>query len=726
MSNIETFDEFMSTEFAEPVGTLPPFQFRKDKDDEGTLRWLTENFDQSRRAAQSRLNVYRRHHSLYKGVHWKSADPRDENRDNDDDHTNRKPRMTVNFVYEMTEAKVAHRSRSRTALALIPHNYEEQDDINNANACKLLLDARYDEIDFDEINRKGDRVNFLYGHSFFFVVWDPETGDFHPSWKKMMDKYKDGLPSEVKSRLKSAGHPVKVGDVAVELEGPDRVYPELGKTKWEEVDHVERIKWFHIDELKAKYPKHKEEIKENARSEYFLDVSDHENKRNYVAVREFFHRKTKWIEDGEYILYTDDVILERGPLPYEHGQLPCVPDTDIDVYSELWGRSFISNIEQMQRMYNNVQSSIARDYNIASAPKWIMPKGAAKISSLNNEFTIVEFSGPVPPKLVQSTPTSPQAMEVQDRLEGKISKHSTVYDISRGEVPTGITANAALRFLDEQESQMDQSGVSKRKSRIRKITRMVLATMGQNYTAEDGRTARTLGPNNEFLIKSIKKADFSKIYDVRLQNAPALPDTKSGKIAAIVDLNAMTQTDPIFRKEEVVQMLDLGLDEAFKTQATIAVTAARTAVNALMNGEPVAEPEKSDNLLVFYDIFLRSLQTTAYREKVKMETKKNFELYIKTIEGLMYDRARVNRKFLMELMNLNMYPVYFTLPMTLDAMLVKMQTEAQMVGQAITATMAGSLGGAPPANPPPPQIKPEADTGKVERIPEQTKLQGDT
>ena len=138
--------------------------------------------------------------------------------------------------------------------------------------------------------------------------------------------------------------------------------------------------------------------------------------------------------------------------------------------SSLRGRSFIQNIVQLQRHFNNITSGVARNHGIGGAPKWMMPKGACSLASLNNEFTVVEYTGPVAPKIAAMNPTPPEILNYQDKLERWIEKGSVVYNISRGEPPKGITASVALQFLDEQEQQRDSRGIIKRYKRIREIT----------------------------------------------------------------------------------------------------------------------------------------------------------------------------------------------------------------------------------------------------------------
>jgi len=507
MSTIESFDDFYSTEHQTNAMEMKPFQFRENpKDEKKTLEWLTQYYDMVEQTAYSRLITYRRYQAIYKGIHWRYYDTRDIHRQTD--FTQRKPRMVVNFAHDLAEAKVAQMARLGVNVTLIPNN-DEQNDINNAKSCKKLLDTRKEAIDFEQLQQKSDRLKLLFGHSFRFIEWDENAGPLREDYKKAEEKYGKGKVPEVKDGKKTGKHlkrPIHLGDVCIEVLGPDRVFVELGKDNWSDIDFIIKNEWIHIDKLKADYPKKAKEIKENRRNYYNFETTDLSKPADLVMVRTLYHRKTKYLPEGAKIIHTDDVILDWTELPYEHGELPVVPDTDIDVYGEFWGRSFFYLIEQMQRMYNNVQSAIARDYSIGSAPKWMMPKGACDVHDLNNEFTIVEFKGPVAPQLVTSTPTSPQAFEVQDRLQKHINQLAGVYEISRGEVPTGITANSALRFLDEQEYQRTIVQERKRKKGILKVYKQMLSLMGQYYDEDDGRTSRILGKNNEYLIESIRRS----------------------------------------------------------------------------------------------------------------------------------------------------------------------------------------------------------------------------
>lgn len=690
----ESFDDFLSTERQMENLDIPPFQFREDKTEEGTHEWLTQNFDNMEHAAHSRRITYRRYQALYKNIHWRFFDTRDTRRDQE--RSNRRPRHSVNFIREMVDNRCAQNARMKHNLAFIPHN-DEQSDVNNAKLCKIAYDGYAEENELEVKHNEQDQVTFLFGHSFMWIDWDPEMGPYHPAYMKLMDKYEGKLPADIKKKLKK--EEIRVGDVRVNVLGPDRVYPERNKTDWKDMDYCERIDFIDKEQLKADYPKKAHLITDNQRQIYDFDSAELIRPQNIIVTRTFYHKPTKYFPKGCKIVYNDDCILEWIDFPFEHGMLPAIPDTDIDIYSEFWGRSFIQDIEQQQRFYNAMQSAQARDFSWASAPKWLMPKGACDVNSLNNDLTIVEFTGPVAPVVATHQYTPPQTMELQDRIEKRISRQSKVYDISRGEVPSGVTANSALRFLDEQESQVILPQETKRKRRVIKSGRMILELMKQYYSPGDNRTVRLIGSKNEHLIKSMKKADFTRIYDVKAQNTSALPDTKTGKIAAIIDLNTATQTDPIFRKEEVIEMLDLGNDKYFKDRASIAVDTANAALDAMMEGEQVAPPKIFDELLVYYSVFCKGIQHYSFKERIDDPTRAMVESYIQTLEMHMFERCKVNMKFCMEVLELNMFPMFFKPPMPMTKVLTLHQQDSGQMA--------------------PPQGGEEIKTDKVEKIQEQ-------
>lgn len=658
--NPESFDDFTSSEYSDGTAAeRKPFQFRDNKGSmEETHKWLVGNFEHAERLSRSRVRNYIKWSYLYKGVHWRNIGRTSYRNEDGASLDSKKPKMVDNYIWEFLDHKVGQMSRLGTNIACIPWN-DEQSDVNNAKSCEKLLNARFIDMNFDKIQDDADLIKFKYGTVFQLPLWNPDIGPTHASYERLNKIYKGEIPNNILAKLKTQ-EAFKIGDVEVINACPWQVYPELYKKSWDKVDHIDFVPdWVNIHELKAMYPKHAAKIQQNSRNFYDFEENLVSTPSDQVQVKHFYHRKTKWLPEGAHIIYTDDVILEWNDLPYKHGELPLVVDRDIEIEKELFGRPKISNIEQKQRQTNNIESAIARDLGAGSAPKWVWPKGAVTFKSANNDFSIMEYKGAVPPQLVQNNPVSVQAIAKLDRNESRMAKLMKVFDISRGVVPTGIEANSALRFLDEQEEQANETDKKKRKSRVLSCTRQTMSIMGQYYDESDDRTSRILGQNNEYMIENLKDADFMKVYDVQFQNTSALPDTKSGKIATIIDMNTATQTDPVFKTPQIIKMLDLAQDEAFVDRATASTNSANMTFEMLSSGKPVEEPQMHDDLLIYYAVFYQRIQDYGFKKRVLGQTRAAVYTYIEVLEGLLWEKSKLNGKLAEAIGQLDYFPSFF-------------------------------------------------------------------
>lgn len=714
---MKTFDDFDQESYFEE--SYKPFEFRDDKTEEGTLKWLNENFLYNWDNSEIRRIMYRRLLNRYKNVRLEDGDGLFKVSNRDRGPNDRKTRVKVNFFYDYTEQRVAQVNRHRHKVGFIPRNGSEQSDLNNAKACRLLTEFRLEEINFDQILRDQDRKTFLYGHSFCHIYWDDEKGPYKPMVEKLLEKYPDGkiprLDKNGKIRKEDflKDSELRVGDVCMEVFAANRVFAERHITCLKDSKHAEHYDYIHKEELKKMYPKKATEIEEsNAQTAYIYYDQDQQRTQvpeDMVMVHYFWHKPTKYLPNGAKIIYCSNAILEWIDFPYKHGILPYVEDKDIEVPDDFWGRPFLVNLEQLSKMYDLIQSSIARNQGVASAPKMVFPEGSIDLKKANNEWGALPFKGPVAPQILQHNYVNKGEFELQDRLEDKMRKFSSLMEISEGKVPSGVTAYSAIRYLDEQEYQRASNTIAKRKERILQIYRQVIGLMAQYYTPEDGRTVRILGKNNEYLIKSFKDFNFSKIYDVKIENISSLSNTRTGRIADIIDLNAANQKDPLFGKKEMVGLLDLGLNDAFKEETNYAADTARSILDMILEGEPnIPQPEATDDLIEWYFIFSRHVESPEYKLKTPPEIKMALDKYIETLEYLMWSKGQVNPLFAQKVAQFPKFPMFFN---------VKAATELQQLVQIQQNP------GVPPQSPQRPDQpkEPALDTGEMDNL--QKKIQ---
>lgn len=646
-----------------------PFPFINLENESDVLDWLERDIEEKIESKRTRLMAIRRLDALYKGLSYKpDINKRDSERGMIDDGF-KQPKVFVNFVNEMVEAKVAQRSRFSPAIAVIPQN-DEIDDENNAELAKMALTAKAQEMDFETLFADADKINFLTGESFTYIHWNKDIGGENELYEQ---KKKEGIELEDET-----GEPiefVKNGDIDIKILGPDRFFYQLRKTRFKDCNDISIVEFRHMDEIIADYP-HCEGKINPVKGSGSWDWSGYEIKdlANMCMVVTYYHKPTKYLPSGAKYIYTSGCILE-GSLryPYEHGCLPGVFDTDIDVIGEITGRPFAANIERLQRLHDMTMTSQARSFAVSASPKWVYPKGAIDPNKLTNSYSNLEFSGPIAPQLVAYNGINPASEAFGMSIERHIGKQSAIYDISRGEPPKGIKAAVALQFLDEQELQRESRGMAKRRRRVLDVNKMVLQLMQQYYVNTDGRMIRYIGEQNEYMIKSLQSADFTKCVDIRFEKAPSLPDSKSGKIAAILDINMATQEDPFFKREEIAQLLELGNDKRFKNQKMAATKAAQYKLDLILKKDPKAVmPRDFDDFFIEYPIFLSAIQQREFKGE-DPEIMDALTNYIQTLEYLAWQKAQLNLAFKAKLSMHIEYPVFFKVPLDPAALMPQPQ-----------------------------------------------------
>lgn len=663
MSTFQTFDDLDGLASTEEV---VPFQFREDKGQDATLKWLNDRFDRVYEGSFPRFVMYRRFLNMYKNL------PEDSDGFTNVSYRNvpsssKKPKMRDNLVWDLVDQKTAEISKTSAKVAFLPQSYFDQDDINNAKACKILCQSRMEEIKFEKhLLPKMDRLMFLTGHMIAEICWNDKIGPINPKYiekKKVLKQIPKTTPEGVVIEGKFlSDEEMRLGDVEIKVQLPWHCFPEETKKSIKECDYFETIEWKFKQEVEALHPKAKGRIKQNSYVYWDMASAELSVPENMVMVRTFWHKPTEFFPEGCKITYCQDLILEWIDFPYEDKELPFVEDKDIEVPGEFWGRPFLINIEQFYKMNNSLLSSMARAHGVLSAPKYVYPEGSVDKSSLNNELGSIAFRGPTAPQILQPNYVNKGEIDLGTYISNRSGKLARLFDISRGNVPSGVTAAQAMRLLEDQQFQAMSVTAENRKQRVLDIYRLVVKRMAQYYTADDGRTSRILGSNNSYLIQSFEKFDFNLIYDMRIENDSALSQSRAGRMADIVDLNTANQKDPLFGKKEMVRILGLNLVDAFQDEVTYAIDTAKQCLDLLISGKEAPAPEGTDGLIEFYGVFSRFVESPEYKFIIRPETKQAINDYVMAIEMLCYEKSVKNPRFAAELGLFPKYPMLFTPP----------------------------------------------------------------
>lgn len=700
-----SFDDFESSNRSELKDQKPIWAMdfsRTQKADEELLAWLKDSLDNLKKINLPRVQIWRENMALYKGIHYKSQDIRSSDyRRDTGDKTVRNPRIVINHVFNMVETKVAKMSRFKPAIAVIPNNNEWFDKCNT-KTVKILVDSRWHEADMDELVRHLQRASYVFGHSYMKVFWNKDIGPEVPELKELEEMGIDlfAVNENGERILDREGKEIplrrdaRLGDVDYQVKTPDMVLFEERKNI-QESTYCHDLEWFPVEEVRADYPM-VEKIEPSSEFKFDLETMTEKHAEHEVMVVETHFRPTKYFPKGLIIKWEQNNILEIKEFPYKHKKLPYVCLKDIEVTNEMMGRSFIQNIKQPQRHFNSLASGVARNHGLANAPKWIMPAGSCRFADLGNDITVVEYKGPVPPRLESFSPTSPEVFNYMDKLKGMIMESSEITGLSMGQPPAGIRAGVALQFMDEQEQERHNNAVAKRSKAIREIFKMTAILQQQFYKDEDGRMIRIIGKDNKYLLRPFRSADLTTSWDIREQNSSALPETKTARIQSIIDLKMYFPT--LLKDEQVASMLDLGTSDEFMDHATVAVKAMESENDTILSGQPTPEPKPWEDLIIHWKGHLKVLQERTFKEEVPTEAQAKLIEHMLTTEYLMAEKAERNIIFMTKLRTqCEQFPIFFRPSDEFMRILSGMPMDVPNGGKSVAPEMNPNSGLVPPA-----------------------------
>lgn len=646
----DLFDEEFNS-FSLSENTKPYHSIEKDKSAD-KLGWLNKVKDALVEQSRPRVEKQREHMSMYRGISRNLSDRRRSG--NDSRRISKINKFVVNHLYDLTETKVSQMTRLKPAVEVLPANAEWEDRAS-AKVVGLMIKHLWTINNIDYLVQNMHRYARIFGEVYAFILWDESKGDLDPAYVAARDAGFDQVIIDGEGY--SIDEPLMTGDVRYDIEVPWRVLLQR-KTKYEDVEYCFRIRVVPTEDLKLDYPKHKDEI-DSSSDLYVFDIEDLQDRfvEEHTIVYDFYHKSTKYLSKGKYICFTSDVILEEKDLPFSHGKLPMIRLTDMDVPDVLNGVSRYETVGPIQRMYDNINTLIAKNIYLTAHAKWLMPRGACKLEQLGNDNTIIQYQGPVPPTLAQVHSNPPEVYAHLQQLKNDMQTIYGSHGISRGEVPKGITAASALQFLNELENDRASSDISKHGFLVKELARMTIAVAGDFYTSSDGRLLRIVGENNKFLIRHFDVANLSKDYDVRFDNSTGLPETKSAKIQRL--LETMQLHKDLFTPERWIELLDLGDTEKAVSLATEAIRSADSENEDIMAGVPTGEPEEWEDHIAHWRSHTRAIQSRSFKEEASDDIIGQMTDHIFWTEELMIAKAANNPLFQAQLAQLNLFPLFF-------------------------------------------------------------------
>jgi hypothetical protein len=141
---------------------------------------------------------------------------------------------------------------------------------------------------------------------------------------------------------------------------------------------------------------------------------------------------------------------------------------------------------------------------------------------------------------MQGLPT--YVLQELDRIQSDMDDISGQHEVSKGNVPPGVTAATAISYLQEQDDTKLSHTVESVEDGLEKIAHHTLSYVVQYWDVP--RMVKVVGTDGAFDTVMLKNSDLRSNTDIRMEAGSALPTSKAAKQAFIMDLMKMGFIDP--------------------------------------------------------------------------------------------------------------------------------------------------------------------------------------
>lgn len=582
----------------------------------------------------------------------------------------------TNHTQDLIKTAITQILYNKPNTMVVPAS-NEAGDKQNARISKQLLESLKYQNRIEQVYFNALLQAQVAGEGYCFILWDENRGAVHPKYKIAEENKKLEIPlkdsngdpiKDARGKPVTVRPPKRVGDIRHFTPITENVllWPAY---RSDEVPCGALVTYMHVEEAKKRWPDAEFDRKEHEPVEMFdYSRSDICRLANYVKIYKFYHRSTPEIPGGiQTTCTTKEVLEELRTLDIapeaadgaEFGNMPFARVVDLNMPGELHGWSSMHNINQLQSRYDRATTLIDRKLFLSCHPKYVVQQGSTPYEKLIGDELLLEYTGAIPPQIINFPANIEELFKYSASLQERMEKLKGIFSISRGAPPPGTRSASQQMFWMEQQEQRSSLDRMNFHEFVVAVDRLTLGTAAAKYRDHDERLIKVMGRDKSWEVKSFDVESLASSFDIRVIASSALPESKFARTETLMNLN---QAFPeVFKREEVLSMLDFGLDEKFVDEARIPILAAEFEQEMWQSGEEVDDPESFEDLIAHWSTHYRFLQTPSFKRQAK-KTKDMVLEHVGMTEMLMWAKMKVNPVFVEQVKSLPQFPIVFPLP----------------------------------------------------------------
>jgi hypothetical protein len=442
-------------------------------------------------------------------------------------------RPVINRIRPVIRTELAKLTAQKPTATIVPATGEDKD-LRAAQAGEQVFDSVYREKKIKSTFSRTMLWALCTGVGFMKTYWDP--------------KKQDRTGAE--------------GDFCYELVTPFHLFiPDMMAEDIEDQPYVIHIQTKSVEWVKLNYPGLKAEPNVMEASDILNDsflqlVGAGEFRKNAILCYEVWVKPGQvefMPEGGMYTIVGDTVVQFVKGNPYLHQQYPFIKFPHIP-NGRFYADSVVTDLVPVQREYNRTRGQMIEAKNRMSHPQLMAAQGsidASKITTEPGQVILYKLGFPPPQPLpLQNLPN--YVVQEVERLLLDFEDISGQHQVSKGQVPPGVTAATAISFLQEQDESMLSTTFQGIEEGFEKIGYQTLCYVKQYW--DTPRLVKVVGRDQQFNVISFQGADLRDNTDIRVEAGSALPTSKSAKQALLMDLMSQGFIPP----EKGLELMEVG------------------------------------------------------------------------------------------------------------------------------------------------------------------------
>jgi len=549
----------------------------------------------------------------------------------------------------------------------------ENEDVANAGVQDRLAKYYWNRLLEGEQFLNALWIIFVTGIGFVESTWDPDAGgelsigaedvlpntSFEGNGQSIPDRLRNfiaeltGKNSDDVELSEDGQTRVGEGDLDCKLlTGFDIINPPRA-TSMKDAAWIITRSFEPIEDIRLQYGKKAEGIEGGDRDQLGYSTYQGQNYRSttwhndneHAMVYKLWRPRSRACETGYKCVACQGKILEKGPNPYDHGEIPIVRITELPSAKEFWPPSTVTDLMSIQAEINITHSQIAEHKASTIDPRIIYEQGAGLADdAFTHRGELVEVRKGYIDKVKPWVPEPLQSYVAYwiQNVNGAFEDVSRNHAPSHGKPKAGVRSGKQAIAYQEADARLNAPMMRLLKEGLGDVCRQWMAILHQ--FADEARTVRILGDNNEPEIVTWSKADlpYAK-YNVTCDLGPTVDQQTMMELIDMLTARGWIRPDKPEDRALVFRWMGQGvtheIDEAKVDRRNAAIENQR-----LLTGQEVALSEGDDDT-THIEEHHKEQKSAKYRERVLVDNsvEQIFNVHIRA-----HEQARIAKQIRQE------------------------------------------------------------------------------